>query len=221
MTSKLYLSSDSLSAVTTVLSCTPAEEGQFHLRLAETLFHPQGGGQPSDRGEIGPARVVGVFLDNEEVVHVTDRPLAVGEWLMAVDEAHRQLTTRLHSAGHLIAAVGEARGWTAIKGNHRPGEGRVVFESPVAGHAAPEADSLRAAVNALVRQALPRRQDISGGVRRITWGDLPLYSCGGTHVASTDRVGEVVINSVKFRKGQLSVSYSLAEQGLLTVEQAS
>ncbi|ROR11470.1 alanyl-tRNA editing protein [Erwinia sp. JUb26] len=220
MTSKLYLSNDSLSAVVTVLASTPDEEGRFHTRLAETLFHPQGGGQPYDIGQIGDARVLGVFLENDEIVHVTDRALPAGEWAITVDADRRQLNTRMHSAGHLIAAVGETLGWQAIKGNHRPGEGRVVLEPVTSGQAVPEAELLRDGVNKWVAQALPRQQTMTDGIRRITWGDLPFYSCGGTHVISTERVGDVLISGVKFRKGQLSVSYSLADPRPLTDREA-
>lgn len=46
----------------------------------------------------------------------------------------------------------------------------------------------------------------------ITWGDLPAYACGGTHVPLTSDVGEVQITRVKEKKGQLSVQYELTER---------
>jgi len=220
MTSKLYLSSDNLSAVATVLSSTLAEDGQYHTLLSETLFHPQGGGQPYDIGQLGDVSVLSVFTANDEIVHVTDSALPVGESTMRVDADRRQINTRMHSAGHLIAAVGENLGWRAIKGNHRPDEGRVVFEPAAARETVPAVELLCDEVNKLVKQALPRQQTMPEGIRRITWGELPFYRCGGTHVTSTDRVGEVFISSVKFRKGQLSVSYSLADSRPLTLNQA-
>ena len=217
MTSKLYLESDNLRMTTTVISSTLDEDGRFRTCLAETLFHPQGGGQPYDVGRIGTASVLGVFLENEEVVHITDQQLPCGEYEIEVDADKRQLNTRMHSAGHLIAAVGENIGWNAIKGNHRPGEGRIVFTPGSEGIAPPEVHYIHEEVNKLVAQALLREQHITDGIRRITWGELPLYACGGTHVPRTDWVGEVVIGNVKFRKGQLSVSYELVQPTALTI----
>lgn len=219
MTEKLYLQSDDLSAVTTVLSSTPVEGGQFQIRLSATLFHPQGGGQPYDIGHIGEVAVRGVFVQDDDIVHITDVPVACGECRIEIDAATRQLNTRMHSAGHLIAAAGEASGWNAIKGNHRPGEGRIVFETSIPDRARPEPQQLNHDVNRLVALDLPREQHIQEGIRRVTWGHLPLYACGGTHVTSTQRVGEIVIGNIKFRKGQLSVSYELAEQEPLTARQ--
>ncbi|MDC6126450.1 beta-eliminating lyase-related protein, partial [Burkholderia gladioli] len=51
MTIRRYFDSDALTLSTEVLACEPDEEaGRFRVTLAETLFHPQGGGhttQPS------------------------------------------------------------------------------------------------------------------------------------------------------------------------------
>ena len=45
----------------------------------------------------------------------------------------------------------------------------------------------------------------------VTWGDLPVYACGGTHVRSTGEVGQIVITRVKEKKGELSVQYELKD----------
>lgn len=45
----------------------------------------------------------------------------------------------------------------------------------------------------------------------VTWGSLPVYACGGTHVRSTGEVGHVVITRVKEKKGELSVQYELRD----------
>ena len=47
MTQALYLS-DITQAEVEVLQCDPTEDGRFAIQLAQTPFHPQGGGQPSD-----------------------------------------------------------------------------------------------------------------------------------------------------------------------------
>ena len=56
MTTRLFFDNDTLAADVNVLSCTPDGE-QFALILQETIFHPQGGGQPSDIGSIGGSPV--------------------------------------------------------------------------------------------------------------------------------------------------------------------
>jgi Ser-tRNA(Ala) deacylase AlaX len=81
------------------------------LILEETIFHPQGGGQPSDVG----------IIENEEIIFKVEKASTVdghvehlGEFSgdstfkindkvkLKVDKESRDLNTRLHSAGHLI-----------------------------------------------------------------------------------------------------------------------
>lgn len=50
MTERRYYYSDDVQGQAQVLSCAPAEAGAYAVELDATLFHPQGGGQPSDVG---------------------------------------------------------------------------------------------------------------------------------------------------------------------------
>ncbi|WP_186101700.1 alanyl-tRNA editing protein [Burkholderia gladioli] len=213
MTIRRYFDSDALTLSTEVLACEPDEEaGRFRVTLAETLFHPQGGGQPSDTGRIGEARVLRVAADGEAVVHLVDRAVAPGEVEIEVDAGPRALHARLHSAGHLIAYVGATVGWRAVKGHHWPGEARVVFErdSADAELAAIETQALANGVNAMIAAGLPRVLAEREGRRVIAYGEHDFSPCGGTHVAGTGEIGAVLITKVKEKKGQVSVQYEVA-----------
>lgn len=207
MTERTYFDSDVLETTSEVVSCTPQEGGGYRVVLSRTLFHPQGGGQPSDVGKIGDANMLKAVAEEGIVVHLTDASVE-GVVDLSVDADARQANKRYHSAGHLISVAVERLGWRAVKGDHRPGEARVVFESnqeiPV-----PVADELESAVAEYVAAALPRIQTSEDGKRIITWGDLPAYACGGTHVASTVEVGKVRIVRVKEKKNQLTVQYNI------------
>lgn len=211
MTERIYFNSDALEMTSSVISCAPQDDGRYRVILSATIFHPQGGGQPSDRGTIGHASMLHAVQENGEIVHFTDAPVDTGTVQLTVDAELRQLHTRYHSAGHLIAVAGEKYGWYGNKGNHRPGEGRVVFE-PLRLTTPVTAEDFARGVSELVNQALPRHQQEEEGRRMITWGDLPAYACGGTHVPLTSDVGEVQITRVKEKKGQLSVQYELTER---------
>lgn len=208
MTEKIYFSSDALEAESSVIECLAQEDGRYRLQLSATLFHPKGGGQPSDRGTIGHANLLYAVQEGDDIVHYTDAPVNIGPVLLRVDAELRRLHTRYHSAGHLIAFAGEKYGWSGIKGDHRPGEGRIVF-TPGATTVAVTADDVTRQVADLVSQALLRHQREEAGRRMVTWGELPAYACGGTHVLSTSDIGDVIITRVKEKKGQLTVSYEL------------
>ncbi|RDU97794.1 alanyl-tRNA editing protein [Trinickia dinghuensis] len=204
------MSDDSLSMDTSVVRCTQREDGQYDVVLSATLFHPQGGGQLSDRGAIGGMEVVRVAAVENEVVHVCERAVPEGPVRIEVCAASRALHARLHSAGHLIGYCGDELGWHAVKGHHWPGEARVVFES-ASGARVFDGQEIEAMVNAHVRAGLSRRTVMEGETRKIGFGDLPLHGCGGTHVASSSDIGRIRILKVKEKKGQLSVHYDLGD----------
>lgn len=123
MTERRYYYSDDLQGQARVLSCAPAEAGAYAVELDATLFHPQGGGQPSDVGSLGDVTVLRVQQQGDTVVHFTAAPLPNGPVTMQIDEAQRRLHARWHSAGHLIGWLGETRGWRPVKAHHWPGKG--------------------------------------------------------------------------------------------------
>ena len=209
MTEALYLTSDDLECTARVLSCGETQEGLWAVVCDRTVFHPQGGGQPSDIGRMNNVGVRKVIHTPDAIIHLCEAPLE-GEVSMAVDGKTRRLHSRLHSAGHIIGFVGDEYGWHATKGNHFPGESRVVFEpqNPEAIQLT-EAEVLQSEVNALISKKLERRITEIDGLRYVTWGDLRAYPCGGTHVANTEEIGKVCISKIKMKKGQITVSYSL------------
>lgn len=208
MTERMYYNSDELEMETQVIGCSAQEDGRFHVMLSSTLFHPQGGGQPSDKGTISGVNVLQVIQEGDKVIHITDAPVGEGQVRIAVDADVRRIHTRYHSAGHLIGAAGEKYGWHGTKGNHRPGEGRILFDAikvttPVT------AEELAADVADMVARDLERVLSEEEGKRIVTWGDLTPYACGGTHVKRTTEIGQIRIIKVKEKKGQLSVHYAL------------
>lgn len=208
MTQRAYYNSDELTMRTQVLDCSPDHDGKFRVTLTATLFHPQGGGQLADQGTIAGVKVGRVIQEGDKVIHIAEQEVAVGEALIEVAPEVRMLHARLHSAGHLISGVVEQMGWYATKGHHWPGEGRVVFEPR--GNPQPlTAEGVEQAVNQLIADDVPRHFTETDGMRSVCFGDLPMHSCGGTHVRSAGQVGPIRILKLKEKKGQLSIQYDL------------
>lgn len=208
MTEKRYYASDALETESHVISCTPQSDDRFCVILSATLFHPQGGGQPSDRGTINGVNMLQAVQDGDQVLHFTDGPLETGPVRLKVDVGLRALHSRYHSAGHLIGLAGEKYGWLGVKGNHKPGEGRIVFDA-VAPLTPITLEELNADAAALVQRGDCRVITDAAGKRMVTWGDLKPYACGGTHVQNTLEIGNIRILKLKEKKGQLSVQYEL------------
>ena len=208
MTERLYYTSDAIQGVAQVLSCSEEPDGRYAIVLDKTLFHPQGGGQPADRGAINGVAVESVIQRGESVIHILPEPLATGDATLRVNAEVRTLHSRWHSAGHLIGYAAEQHGWQPIKAHHWPGEGKVTFIAGV-GAEVPDSDKLTASIETWISAGLLRHVDFESDRRKVRFGDLPAYECGGTHVSGLQNVGKLVISSIKQKKGQLTIGYLL------------
>ncbi len=214
MTELCFLTSDELEGEARVLSCRPSETGAgaFELVLDRTLFHPKGGGQPADAGTIAGVPVTGVFFGpGGEAVHTTAAPVEPGRVHLSVDAAVRMRHARWHSAAHLMAEIVQREGvWKAVRGNHRPGEGFVVFHPAGESREKPDPKRIESAMARVVEAALPRRQTMDAQGRRfVGWEGFPMEACGGTHVASSAEIGHFRVRKVKLSKDELRVSYEV------------
>ena len=106
MTKKLYdLDSHLRDFSATVLRCAPDGE-RYAVVLDQTLFFPEGGGQPADTGVLGGARVLDVQITPEAIVHYTDAPLMPGTQVRGeIDWPQRFRCMQGHSGEHIISGL--------------------------------------------------------------------------------------------------------------------
>ncbi|WTP62943.1 metal-dependent hydrolase [Streptomyces phaeochromogenes] len=218
-----YLNDTYLEQVDTRVIAVGEKGGTPWAAVEHCLFHPQGGGQPADRG----------WLEDTEIIPVRDResglvvatvpgggslpPLAEGQKVRArIDLRARTAHAALHTAGHLVEAVGRMQGWEMVASNHFPGQARIEFQAPRSDTrlADPEGREevtavLRAAVASAVADDLPVfARCLADGRRVVHLDELHSAPCGGTHVCSLGDLAEVVLPTLKVKKGRIRVSYS-------------
>lgn len=207
MTLRLFFQSDDLQHTVQVLECT-AHDDEFAVVLQATPFHPQGGGQPCDTGWLGNSQVLRVVQGPERIIHYVTHPVSPGLVEARVDEPRRRFNSRMHSAGHLIGHFVERQGWTPVKAHHWPGEGRVSFKSG-ANPSKVDTEQVQNGIDQWIAHDLARQTSMAEGTRQISFGELPAYGCGGTHVKHLKELGNVSILSTSLKKGTLSVHYSV------------
>lgn len=210
MTQALYLN-DVKTAEVNVLSCQISKDGLFEVRLSETPFHPQGGGQPSDIGTIHNIQVMHVTMNEQDIIHYCANEVPLGITLAQVDVTKRNYHSRLHSAGHLIAHVMHSFGWNPIKAQHWPNDSKVQF-TPGTDAQNLDLESLENLCNAYIKQKLIRHtsQNLEG-YREIGFGNLGAFPCGGTHVKNLSEIDQIHLTEFKSKKGKLTIKYQVSE----------
>lgn len=205
------------------------------VELDQTIFHPQGGGQPSDVGMIEgdglpPLEVLFVQGDKArpgvirhdskgDAAAWRDAAAARRDVVCKVDGEKRRLFARIHSAGHLLDVAVYALGfrWRPGKGYHFPDgpyveyaisdDGRQLDNKDAKAKQA-VIDELNAKMKELVGKSVGVRVEFVDGVRTVTFEETSC-GCGGTHVSHAGEIGEVVVKKLQAKSGNMRVSYSM------------
>ncbi len=203
-----------------VLDVFEREEG-YDVVLDQTMFYPEGGGQPADRGQLTVGETTVDVVDVQEeggvVLHRTDADPGKGEFVKGqVDGDRRNRLRAHHTATHLIGhaarevlgehvrQAGAQKGIDSSRLDVRHYE-RITRE---------EVKRIERVANELVRDDVPVRQEwpdrneaeaehgfdlYQGGVppgtnvRLIHVGNADVQACAGTHVDRTGEIGAVKV----------------------------
>lgn len=203
-------------------------EGRTILILDQTVFYPQGGGQPYDMGSIKTEDNSMAFKVEEArfiegaVHHIgtveSGEPLVYMSVICTVDAERRTLYSRLHSAGHVIdLALKELRiHWLPGKGYHFPQGPYVEYEGSLD---SVDVESLKASIEQKCHEITSRnietrlvfdanRLQHGKPMRTVYYGDFGI-ACGGTHVGNLQDIGNVTIRKIKKEKDTIRVSYEV------------
>ena len=89
----------------TVVECREQKKG-YAIILDESAFYPEGGGQPSDVGTLGDAKVTEVHEKDGELLHYTDKALEVGAKVEGkIDWVRRFDLMQQHSGEHIVSGL--------------------------------------------------------------------------------------------------------------------
>lgn len=189
--------------------------GESWIALEKNIFHPKGGGQPSDIGFIDGIKVMEVKKNEEGIVFLKlqdgYKPLGLVE--AEIDKENRKNLAALHTAGHLINAVMKHQGFSYQSCNHEPRKSRVVMQSCNYIDKFIIAELIEEKVNNIIKNGFPVVATYSEeGLRVITIGHEIIDRCAGTHVKKTNIIEEFKIRSIKVKKETISVGYDCSHK---------
>lgn len=201
--------------------------GDCMVSAEPVLFHPDEGGQPSDRGTIGPANVRDVRIIDHRVVHILDRPLDNGRHIARVDAARRRITAGHHTAQHIVSGIAGSHFGLETVGVHIGLEGSTIdFDKRIEWDTAQQLE--RRAMDVILMDfpvetlfddgtiQSRSRGDMSERqvIRIVKIGDCDTSACCGAHVQTTGQIGVVRIVDVESKKQGTRISFLAGLQAL-------
>ncbi|OHR70161.1 hypothetical protein HMPREF3291_07230 [Bacillus sp. HMSC76G11] len=105
MNEKLYYTSPKTFEWKTTVTETEERNGLKLVKLKETAFYPEGGGQPSDQGFIDHIEIAGLLENGEEIYHIVSDFPSENEVTCKVNSKRRIDHMQHHSGQHLLSAV--------------------------------------------------------------------------------------------------------------------
>ena len=235
MTERLYYEDSYLwqfDAVVTSIK-NGKRPGEWEVTLDRSAFYPTSGGQPFDTGVLSFGKVKAKVTDVEvdaagEVIHTVDREIPAGTAVHGeIDGARRTDHMEQHGGEHMLAgAIWEKLGGTTIGLHLGQTESSIDVAMPdERTHLTDEEITMlentvneRIRMDAPIRCWFPEEEElkklplrkaptVTEHVRIVAMGDFEMVACGGTHPASTGRIGLLKIISAIPAKGKIRVSF--------------
>ena len=218
MTEKLYYINAYLSEFdATVVSCEPRGEG-FDVILDKTAFFPEEGGQYSDRGYIGSARVEEVILSDGIIHHYSDKPLKAGEYVSCrIDFDERYEKMQCHSGEHILSGlIHELYGLNNVGFHLGAIEVTMDVDAPLTREQLDRVEELANEIiykNVEITTQFPKAEELSSleyrsklelkdNVRIVRIGEYDACACCAPHVKYTGEIGCIkILDFAKLRGG--------------------
>ena len=235
MTERLYYDDSYLWQFDAVVTSVKngKRPGEWEVTLDRSAFYPTSGGQPFDTGLLSFGKVKAKVTDVEvdaagDVIHTVDKEIPAGTAVHGeIDGARRTDHMEQHGGEHMLAgAIWEKLGGTTIGLHLGQTESSIDVAMPEERtHLTDEEITMlentvneRIRMDAPIRCWFPEEEElkklplrkaptVTEHVRIVAMGDFEMVACGGTHPASTGRIGLLKIISAIPAKGKIRVSF--------------
>lgn len=198
-----------------VLSCSEDKKG-YAVILDQTVFYPEGGGQPADHGTLNDVHVLDVREKDDVIIHYTDRPLPEGSTVHGVIDWDRRFDfMQNHTGEHIVSGIiHQLFGYENV-GFHMGETIQVDYSGFLSDE---QIEEVERRSNEIIwtnqpviitypseeeRAEIPYRskKELQGTVRIVTVQNADICACCGTHVRSAGEVGLIKIISHEKHKG--------------------
>lgn len=211
----------------------------FKVLLTETIFFPEGGGQPGDSGKISwgddSCSVVYTVREGENAVHLCDKQIPEGaEVSLEIDWDSRFDKMSQHSGQHLISAIFEQQEFNASTVSWNLGDDKSFIElsRPVSDEEVQRVENMcneairkrtRVSVEVLTSKEDLRKgckdlpKDFAGPIRVVNIDGIDQNMCCGTHVENLSDLQAIKLLHQEKKKGKGIVWFVCGQRVLKTL----
>lgn len=219
---RYYHHPDERSFDATVTGCRDYKDGLFAVTLSDTLFYPEGGGQPGDTGTLSGVRVTDTRLSGDEIIHVCETELPVGQTVHGELNWERRFRhMQCHTGEHIFSGIAHELYGCNNVGFHLSRDcvtidfdrvltaeqlaeverqtNEAVFADVPTVISYPEADTLHTL-------DYRSKKELTGTVRIVEAGGRDVCACCGLHVARSGMVGCVKVGTQTPHRGGIRLT---------------
>ena len=199
--------------------------------LDKTIFYPECGGQPGDKGFFGDVEILDTQKDSDETpLHIVSDVslLSVGDTrVLSLDWSHRYKYMQEHSAQHLLSALLFHEYGIGTLSVHQ-GQEFLTIETSVHDIEEKTLLELEDKANGAIRSRLAiwqkemshleaeelkmrRSIKVEGRVKVVFIDNLDAVACGGVHVKNTSEIEEIVFRGTERIRGHLRTFWSVSD----------
>ncbi|MFD1586675.1 alanine--tRNA ligase, partial [Halorientalis brevis] len=225
-----------------VLDVFEREGGEYDVALDQTMFYPEGGGQPADHGTLSTddvtAEVTDVQITEGVILHRTDEDPGKGEFVRGqVDAKRRRQLMRHHTATHVVGyaarqVLGEHIRQAGAQKHTDSARLDVRHYEPISREEVKEIEHLANEIvmdNSTVSQEWPHRNEAEaehgfdlyqGGIPpgeqiRLIYVDEDVQACGGTHVSRTGDIGAIkILGTERIQDGVERITFAAGDAAI-------
>lgn len=216
MTEKLYYKDQYLKEIKTEVEKTGKLDNKPYVILKETIFYPEGGGQPSDTGYINEIEVIDVQEIDGQIYHFLNKEIESNTAVCKIDWKKRLDNMQQHTGQHILSGIAYQLFNAQTVGFHLGTEDTTVDFSKE-NFSVNELSLLEEKANEYVINNydivafFPNEKEIANlnlrkkpkdfdKIRIVNVKNLDYSPCGGTHFKSTAEVGLIkIIGTEKIR----------------------
>lgn len=231
MTKKIYEIDVYQRTLKAIISDRIEENGNFYILLNETIFFPEGGGQPCDLGTIAGINLIDVQERGEEVYHQVDAFPDDNEVDCLLDWPRRLDSMQQHCGEHILSGIVHKLYGGINKGFHMGKEmvtididlkslsdeqiSKIEEESNqvIYSNAAITTEVVHSAEEAAA-YPLRKKMTVDSDIRIVQIADADCVACCGTHPRLAGEVGLIKIYKAEKNKGMTRLHFKCGQRAL-------